>query len=205
MPKKITALKHIYKKDQRAISVLAKSGAISRETFNKLQISDNRIQSYRKAGLIKEVSVPNKYGGGYRTFYELTEKQGKDFARQECNVHHFISNGNASVHNNAVSSYLVDNLSKKELDSCLSERELSDFITDRLNEYLNNQQHDQYQELLDALQNNQISLPDIVYKTEQGTYEAIEITTDSYGRAEIDSKLLTCELLSIEITFVEAH
>lgn len=205
MPKKITALKHIYPKDQRAISILAKSGAISRETFNKLQISDNRIQSYRKAGLIKEVSVPNKYGGGYRTFYELTEKQGKDFARQECNVHHFISNGNASVHNNAVSSYLVDNLSKKELDSCLSERELSDFITDRLNEYLNNQQHDQYQELLDALQNNQISLPDIVYKTEQGTFEAIEITTDSYGRAEIDSKLLTCELLSLEITFVEAH
>ena len=205
MPRKITALKHIYPKDQRAISVLAKSGAISKETFNKLQISDNRIQSYRKAGLIKEVSVPNKYGSGYRTFYELTEKQGKDFARQECNIHHFISNGNASVHNNAVSSYLVGNLSKKELDSCLSERELSDFITDRLNEYLYNQQHDQYQELLDALQNNQISLPDVVYKTEQGTYEAIEITTDSYGRAEIDSKILTCELLSIEITFVEAH
>lgn len=205
MARKITPLKHIYPKDQRAISILAKSGAISKETFNKLQISDNRIKSYRDAGLIKEVSVPNKHGDGFRNFYELTEKHGKDFARSECGVTHFISNANASIHNASVSAYLVDNLSKKELDTCLSERELSDFISDRLNEYLNNQEQDHYQELLDALQNNQLSLPDIVYKTEQGTYEAIEITTDSYGREEIDSKLMTCKLLNIEITFVEAH
>ena len=80
MARKITPLKHIYPKDQRAISILAKTGAISKETFNKLQISDNRIKSYRDAGLIKEVSIPNKHGDGFRNFYELTEKHGKDFA-----------------------------------------------------------------------------------------------------------------------------
>ena len=48
-------------------------------------------------------------------------------------------------------------------------------------------------------------MPDIIYVTEQGTYEAIEVTTDSYGREEIEAKTMTCELLSIEITFVEAH
>lgn len=114
MPRKITPLKHIYPKDQRAISILSKSGAMSRDTFHKLQISDNRIKSYQKAGLIKEVSVPDKHGTGFRNYYELTEKQGKDFARSECGVNNFISNGNASVHNNKVSEYLVDNLSKKE-------------------------------------------------------------------------------------------
>ena len=205
MPRKLTPLKHIYQKDQRAISILSKSGAMSRDTFHKLQISDNRVKSYQKAGLIKEVSVPDKHGTGFRNYFELTEKQGKDFARSECGVSNFISNANASVHNSKVSEYLVDNLSKKELDSCLSERELHPFIEDRLNEYWNNQEYDRHQELLDALQNNQLSMPDIIYRTEQDTFVAIEVTTDSYGREEIEAKTYTCELLSIEVVFVEAH
>lgn len=195
-------LKNIYPKDRRCLSILAKSGAMSRDTFHKMEISDNRIKSYKQAGLIKETSVIDKHGNGMKTYFELTDKKGKDFCRQECNVKHFISNANASEHNSKVSEYLANNLTKKELESCLSERELKPFIEDRLQEYLDKQEHDHYQELVDALQNNQLSMPDIIYKTEQGTYEAIEITTDSYGKAEIDSKIMTYKLLSIEVTFV---
>lgn len=195
-------LKNIYPKDRRCLSILAKSGAMSRDTFHKMEISDNRIKSYKQAGLIKETSVIDKHGNGMKTYFELTDKKGKDFCRQECKVKHFISNANASEHNSKVSEYLANNLTKKELENCLSERELKPFIEDRLQEYLDKQEHDYYQKLVDALQNNQLSMPDIIYKTEQGTYEAIEITTDSYGKAEIDSKIMTCELLSIEVTFV---
>lgn len=202
MAKKKSGLSHIYPKDKRCFSLLAKSGAMSKDTFRKLEISDNRIKSYKQAGLIKEVSVPEKHGNGIKTFYELTNKKGKDFCRQECNIKHFISNGNASVHNSKVSEHLADNLSKKELDSVMSERELQPFIESRLQEYLDKQEHDHYEELIDALKNNQLSMPDIVYKTEQGTYEAIEITTDNYGNEEIEAKTMTCELLSVEVTFV---
>ena len=45
-------------------------------------------------------------------------------------------------------------------------------------------------------------MPDIIYKTEQGVYEAVEITTDNYGNTEIESKTMTCGLLSVEVTFV---
>lgn len=202
MAKKENRLTHIYPKDRRCFSLLAKSGAMNKDTFHKLEISDNRIKSYRQAGLIKEVNVPDKHGNGIKTFYELTDKKGKDFCRQECNVKHFISNGNASVHNAKVSEYLADNLSKKELDSIISEREVRSFIESRLQEYLDKQEHDHYEELIDALKNNQLSMPDIIYKTEQGTYEAIEVTTDNYGNEEIEAKTMTCELLSIEVTFV---
>lgn len=183
------------------MSILAKSGAMDRDTFHKLEITDNRIKSYLHAGLIKETSVVDKNGNGIRTYFELGNK-GKDFCRHECHSKHFISNANASSHNAKVSEYLVNNLSKKELDTCLSERELQPFIEDRLHEYLDKQEHDHYQELVDALQNNQLSMPDIIYKTELGTWEAIEITTDSYGNEEIESKTMTCELLSVEVTFV---
>lgn len=63
---------------------------MSRDTFHKLEISDNRIKSYKQAGLIKEVSVPDKNGNGAKTFYELTDKKGKDFCRQECGIKHFV-------------------------------------------------------------------------------------------------------------------
>lgn len=202
MAKKKNGLSHVYPKDKRAFSLFSKSGAMSRDTLHKLEITDNRIKSYKQAGLIKEVSVPDKHGNGIKTFYELTDKEGKDFCRQECGIKHFISNGNASVHNSKVSEYLADNLSKKELDSVISEREMQPFIESRLQEYLDNQEHNHYEELTDALKNNQLSMPDIVYKTEQGTYEAIEIVTDNYGNEEIEAKTMTCELLSIEVTFV---
>lgn len=195
-------LSHIYPKDKRCFSLLAKSGAMSKDTLHKLEITDNRIKSYKQAGLIKEVSVPDKHGNGIKTFYELTDKKGKDFCRQECGIKHFISNGNASKHNSRVSEYLADNLSKKELDSVISEREMQPFIESRLQEYLDRQEHDHYQELVDALKNNQLSMPDVIYKTEQGVYEAIEVITDNYGNTEIASKALTCLLLSVEITFV---
>lgn len=198
---KYIPLKHVYPKDRRTMSILAKSGAMDRDTFHKLEITDNRIKSYLHAGMIKEISVIDKNGNGFKTYYEL-DKKGKDFCRQECNIKHFISNANASAHNAKVSEYLVNNLSKKELDNCLSERELQPFIEDRLQEYLDKQEHDHYQELVEALQNNQLSMPDIIYKTEQGTWEAIEVTTDSYGNAEIEAKTMTCELLSVEVTFV---
>jgi predicted transcriptional regulator len=198
---KYIPLKHVYPKDIRCMSILAKSGAMDRDTFHKIEITDNRIKSYLHAGMIKEISVIDKNGNGFKTYYEL-DKKGKEFCRQECNIKHFISNANASIHNAKVSEYLVNNLSKKELDTCLSERELQPFIEDRLQEYLDKQEQDHYQELVDALQNNQLSMPDIIYKTEQGTWEAIEITTDSYGNEEIESKTMTCEFLSVEVTFV---
>lgn len=202
MAKKKSGLSHLYPKDKRCFALLTKSGAMSRNTFHKLEISDNRIKSYKQAGLIKEVSVPDKHGNGIKTFYELTDKKGKDFCRQECGVQSFISNGHASVHNSKVSEYLADNLSKRELDSVISEREMQSFIESRLQEYLDKQEHDHYEELMDSLKNNQLSMPDIVYKTEQGTYEAIEVITDNYGNEEIETKTMTCELLSIEVTFV---
>lgn len=198
---KYIPLNHVYPKDIRTMSILAKSGAMDRDTFHKLEITDNRIKSYLHAGLIKETSVVDKNGNGIRTYFELGNK-GKDFCRQECHTKHFISNANASSHNAKVSEYLVNNLSKKELDSCLSERELLPFIEDRLQEYLDKQEQNHYQALVEALQNNQLSMPDIIYKTEQGTWEAIEITTDSYGNEEIETKTMTCELLSVEVTFV---
>lgn len=206
MAKKKGGLSHIYPKDRRCFSIMAKTGSMSKDTFHQLEISDNRIKTYKQNGLIREVSVPDRHGNGVKTFYELTSKKGKDFCRQECNVKDFISNGNASVHNAKVSEYLANNLTKNELSTVMSERELHPFIEDRLQEYWDKQEYDHYNELLEALNNNQLSMPDVIYKSESnpGMIIAIEVITDNYGNEEISAKLETAELLGIEIQIVEA-
>ena len=45
MAKKKGGLSHVYPKDKRAFSLLAKSGAMSKDTLHKLEITDNRIKS----------------------------------------------------------------------------------------------------------------------------------------------------------------
>lgn len=72
------------------MSILAKSGAMDRDTFHKIEITDNRIKSYLHAGLIKETSVVDKNGNGIRTYFELGNK-GKDFCRQECHTNSSMS------------------------------------------------------------------------------------------------------------------
>ena len=56
---------------------------------------------------------------------------------------------------------MVDNLSRVELETVRSERELSDFLETRLNEYYN-YDRDQYEELLEAMQNHKLSMPDFI-------------------------------------------
>lgn len=85
MPKKTKGLSHIYPKDKRCFSLMARSGAMSRESINKLEISNNRIKTYKQANFIREVSVPDTHGNGIKSYFELTDK-GKNFCRQECNI-----------------------------------------------------------------------------------------------------------------------
>lgn len=194
-------LKHIYPKDRRAMGVLAKSGACSRDTFNKLDISNNRVKSYQQANLIKEVYVPDKHGTDGSTYYELTQK-GEIFCKQECQIDKFISNGHAASHNAKVAECL-SSLSKKEIDSAISERDIrEEFLSERLQEMINQNERDEYEELLEAIQNQSLSMPDIIYKSEAGTYEAIEVITDAYGKDEIQSKIETCEKMGISIEIV---
>lgn len=201
MARRAIPLKHIYPKDRRAMSVLAKSGACSKDSFNKLDISNNRIKSYQQANLIKEVYVPDKHGTGGNTFYELTAK-GESFCRQECGIRHFISNGHACTHNAKVAECLVS-LTKREIDSAISERDIrEEFLTERLQELLHENQRDEYEELTEAIKTQSLSMPDIIYKSEAGTYEALEVVSDSYSKDEIQCKLDSCEIMGISVEII---
>jgi hypothetical protein len=193
-------LSHIYEKDKRALGVVAKSGSISKESFNNLGISNNRICSYLDAGIIKSSSYHSRTGKEVHESFILSEK-GKHFCRSVCGINHFISNGNATFHNENVSKFITENMSKSEISTILSERELSDWISDRLQE-IKNESNDEYEEALNKLQSDSLSMPDFIYKTDSQNWVAVEVTTANYSNAECQSKLEFCECMHIDLIFV---
>lgn len=203
MPRQIKELKHVYPKDQRCFKILSKSGAMSTETFNKLEISKNRIKSYQDAGLIKKTFVPDRCSTNGKNYYILT-RTGKDFCKNECGVKNFISNGNSTFHNSKVSEYIASNLTKQEMETCLSERELSDFLQSRLDEFYSTD-YTAYYDLKNAIDNQTLSFPDMLYFKQDGTVQAIEIITNNYKQEHIESKTQTAELLNIKINIIHTR
>lgn len=189
-------------KDQRCFKILGKTGAMETKTFNKMEISNNRIKSYQDAGLIKKTFVPDRCGTNGKNYYILT-KAGKDFCKK-CGVKHFISNGISTFHNSKVSEYIANNLTKQEMETCLSERELSDFLQSRLNEFYSTD-YTAYYDLKNAIDNQNISLPDILYFKQDGTVQAVEIITNNYKQEHIESKTQTAELLNIKINIIHTR
>lgn len=149
------------------------------------------------------MSYPEKYGSGVRTGYTLSRK-GIEFCRKECGVDHCISNGEAHNHNENVSRWVTEHLTKDEINTLLSERELSDYIEDRLNEYREEGDYDRYDALLEKMQNGSLSMPDVVWVSKENQLMCAEITTDSYGQEIIEAKAETALELEMQIIFVPA-
>ena len=81
--------------------------------------------------------------------------------------------------------------------SCLNERELRDVVQRAIDQIENQQERDRYQEMLD---NKLMSMPDIVYTTEEQTVIAYETVTSNYNLEDIQAKMETCTFLKIEYT-----
>ena len=115
----------------------------------------------------------------------------------------FVSNGNSTRHNGELANYVSSNLSKHEIENMVCERELKDFIEDRLQEYYD-RNDERYDQLLEGIKNHTLSMPDIVYIKEGTTTSmAIELITNNYSQEEIDCKIETCETLGISLTLVK--
>lgn len=189
----------------RALSCVARCGAIDKEGFHNLNISNHRIQSYTKSGFIKPHMVPKPFGASNKVYYELTKK-GKDFCMKNCKditKSSFVSNGNSTRHNGELANYVSSNLSKHEIENMVCERELKGFIEDRLQEYYD-RNDERYDQLLEGIKNHTLSMPDIVYIKEGTTTSmAIELITNNYSQEEIDCKIETCETLGISLTLVK--
>ena len=108
-----------------------------------------------------------------------------------------VQNSNAMAHNSKVAECIC-NLNKSEIDTIRTEWEIREMWESRLDE-LSETERDRWEE---EIEKGLLSAVDVVYTTGTGDMTGIEVTTNSYGEAEIEQKENCGELLQIEVQYV---
>lgn len=190
-------IKHWYPKDERFFKVLACSGAIQSQSANRIDISNSRLKNYVRDGYIKEVPFPSDKHGQIESnrCYIYTNK-GKEMVRDRYGIER-VQNSNAMAHNSKVAECIC-NLNKSEIDTIRTEWEIREMWESRLDE-LSETERDRWEK---EIEKGLLSAVDVVYTTGTGDMTGIEVTTNSYGEAEIEQKENCGELLQIEVQYV---
>lgn len=189
-------IKHWYKKDERFFKTLAYAGNIKSSDANKINISDSRINNFRKDGYIKEISYPSTSHQQIESnrCWILTDK-GKTLLKEKYLVNR-VQSSHAAIHNCKVAEELC-NLSKDEFNTVVPE-----WDRDLWNEKLNEMSEGDRNRWEEEINQGRLSGIDIIYTTSSGTVTGVEIVTPSYGPEEIQAKEETAELLQIEVQYI---
>lgn len=187
-------IKVFNKSDKAVFNGFKNCGHLNSDHMKKLGVSDTKIKNYCKEGLVKKVSYKSGGEKENKLCYKLTDK-GREFAESKWGYKTFTqATVNHERHNLAVADKFCS-LTPKEQLSVLNERELREVVQQVIYNMEQQQERDQAQELLDQ---GKLSMPDIVYTTEQGQTIGFETVTNSYGVEEIQAKIDTCEFLKID-------
>ncbi|MGV3076379.1 hypothetical protein ACEE21_14970 [Clostridium baratii] len=186
-------IRNLYSRDEKAFTAFSKTGNLTKEHLNKLDISDTRIKNYCRENYIEKVFYSVKNETENRVAYRLTNT-GREIASEKFALSNF--NQSLSVRHNIDVAEKYMSLSQEERETVLNEREVRELVQEQINSIEQQQERDRYQEMLDT---GRMSMPDMIYKTEQGVVIAYETITNNYSEVEIRAKEETCEFLKIEI------
>lgn len=186
-------IRNLYSRDEKAFTAFSKTGNLTKEHLNKLDISDTRIKNYCRENYIEKVFYSVKNETENRVAYRLTNA-GREIASEKFALSNF--NQSLSVRHNIDVAEKYMSLSQEERETVLNEREVRELVQEQINSIEQQQERDRYQEMLDG---GRMSMPDMVYKSETGTVIAYETITNNYGETEIRAKEETCEFLKIEL------
>lgn len=181
-------------RDKSSFVAFKNCGNLSHDHLRNLGMSDTRIKNHIREGLFAKVSYDIKGQKDNGVCYKLTN-QGKEYATRNWGIKNFMQSVNGHERHNLDVANKYLSLSREERQSVLNEREVRELVQERIYEIENKIERDQAQELLDQ---GKMSMPDMVYVTEEGVTTAYETTTNNYGEEEIQAKIETCNFLKIE-------
>lgn len=187
-------IKNLYNRDKAVFTALNKCGNLSEEHFNKLDISPTRLKNYCREGYIKKTCFDIKGSRENGIAYRLTPL-GKEVGTKKFGLCNYVQEIGHERHNLDVANKYLS-LTEKERETVLNEREIKELVENQIKEIDQQEERDRYQEMLDQ---GAMSMPDIIYTTEEGVIVAFETITDNYGNIEIQAKEETCDFLNIQI------
>lgn len=174
-------------KDIRVLQGFRVAGNMNEESMSRM-ISRNRIDTFRKEGIIQRISYQDKYIDDEKNSYtyRLTN-YGKDFCRDELHMRNFANGRHSERHNTALGD-IYSKLEAGEQMSCKNELDERDILNARLLELRETSIEDAYK-LQEQMKS--ISLVDMYYTTQEGESVCVEIITNAYSQETIELKEYT--------------
>lgn len=188
-------IKNLYSRDKDVFFAFNKVGNLNQQHLNQLGLSNSRIKNYCREGYLKKVEYKIKGSKENGIAYKLTDK-GKEIGTSKFGLTLYAQNTSVRHNMDLADKYIK--LSENERMTVLNEREVRELVQAKIVNLEQVQDRDRYQEMLEQ---GKMSMPDIVYVSEQGTMIAYETITNNYGENEIQAKVETCEFLKIEYQF----
>lgn len=194
---KVKPLKSIQEYDKKFFKIMSNTGYLNRQMAYKNidGMTKSRIDKYIKQNIIQR-ETDNRGNSGFK----LTQS-GKDYIRKVCpDINRFYAAQSLNHDLKLAQEYF--NLTEQQQNNFINEQELKEIILDRWEEmggpgaiYL-----EQYN-------NHEMSMTDGAYTEIVNGVEVItmlEITTNSYGQAEIESKIELAHTVGMEVRFEKA-
>ena len=192
MGRKAHYINHVSDRDIEAFRILFNCQHVPRDL---LRISDNRLESYRKEGIItvcrtleNNQPVIKFTDKGYSYIKKLDDFKGRVPYKSTT----------AAQHNMKLAE-IYSKLSREDQLNWKTEKELNLYYNERM-EYLREHEHDRYEELRDL----KVSTADGGVVVSGQVTMLYEIVTGSYGQAELEAHEAYAEVLDTQITMERA-
>lgn len=147
-------------------------------------VTTTRMKNFIKNDYVEKCSHLDPYTKKQEAVFKLTKK-GQKFAEKQFKMKNFYSS-NSATHDLRI----ADQYCRLEEDlrwQVLTETDL----------------RDRFEELYADYERDKYSMPDVAFPSKGGGYQCLDIITDNYGKAEIQSKVDTAEALNMDITLIK--
>lgn len=191
-------IKNFFYRDEKALLSVSRCGYVSHNNL-KEYIAEKRILNYVRDGLVTKESF-SKNNGEQLIGYKLTA-DGRKFVEREYGFkYHQIAQ---SLNHDLGISNRYFSLSQEERDTWKTETQIRQEFEERLEEIRLND-YERYDEINKLIDDRKISIVDCSYvDKESGIENYVEIITNSYGQAEIESKERMVEIMDIKSYITE--
>lgn len=178
-------------KDQEMLRAFRNVGYLKDRHLKDLGQRDKRIQNFVRDKYIEKCAVFNERRHTLEHVYRLTDK-GMGLCRDQLDLNYFYRSNSVS-HDLALAARYFE-LSQRERERWITEPRFRDMMKEHIE---NMQDRAEAERVTQMLKEHTISPIDGGYVNEQGIIISVEITTDSYGRQEIQAKQDFCAVLGV--------
>lgn len=188
-------------KDKDVFQIFKATPYADAQALKDIGITQNRINSYVKEGLLQKISYNPDFRGKsdkLKKCFRITKKAQK-MAQKQWKMSIFVSTDRRTCRHDVEISRQISKLTTEERSTIVSEHGYKNLVLQTASLERDRGNEELYKGLWDSIHNKNFSAPDFTYQTVSETgqisFVSVEIITDHYGESELLAKEETATIL----------